>query len=513
MARAGGTVTMKMRDDANEQGHDRRSVMRMGVGLLTGVTTGAAHSVSAAPASDIVTMDAVSLQRAIRTRSLSCFEVMTAYLDQIERLNPAVNAVVALQPRDALLRQANVQDAQLSGGEAVGILHGFPHAMKDLQPVKGIRYTQGSPIFRDRVATADGAGAERLRKAGVIFIGKTNTPEFGLGSQTYNPVYGATRNAYDRRKSAGGSSGGAAVSLALRMVPLADGSDYGGSLRNPAGWNGVYGFRHSLESKAGQGREVWLASQGVQGPMARTVADLALLNSVLNGLDASTMLKDRVKGKRIAWLGDFRGALPFEPDVLDTCRTALKTFETLGCAIDEAVPDYPLEKAWQAFVRLRGWQTGNTLYPFYKDPVRRGMLKPEAVFEVETGLSLSSFDIIAEADIRAAWSQAVAALFDRYDYLIVPTAQVFAFDFEQTWPRTIAGRAMRTYHEWMAAQCVITLAGCPSLAVPAGFGPGGQPMGIQIIAPVGRDADCFTLAAAYEAASGASVARSSALLR
>ncbi len=501
------------RDDAGGQGLDRRAVMRLGLGVFAGAAASSASGAAAAPASGIVGMDAVGLQAAIRSRTLSCAEVMAAHLDQIERLNPAVNAIVALQPREALLAQARDHDAQLARGEAVGPLHGFPHAVKDLQPVRGIRYTQGSPMFRDRVAVADGPGAERLRKAGAIFIGKTNTPEFGLGSHTYNPVYGATRNAYDQRKSAGGSSGGAAVALALRMVPLADGSDYGGSLRNPAGWNGVFGFRPSLGATAGRGREVWLAGQGVQGPMARTVADLALLHAVQSGFEAGGALTESIKGKRIGWAGDFGGALPYEPGVLETCRGALKTFEALGCPVEEAFPDYAVEKAWQAFVRLRGWQTGNTLNAYYRDPAKRALLKPEAVFEVETGLGMSAFDVLSEAAVRAEWSQAVSTFFERFDYLIVPTAQVFPFDVAQTWPRAIAGRTMRTYHEWMAAQCIITLAGCPSLAVPAGFGPGGQPMGVQIIAPLGREAACFSLAAAYEAAAGAAVVRPSALLR
>ncbi len=489
---------------------NRRALLQSGLAAVAAAAGGS--PARAAATSEIAMMPAVGLQRAIRTRALSCVEVMTACLDQIERLNPAANAVVALQPRAALLGQALARDQQLARGDAVGPLHGFPHAVKDLQPVQGIRYTQGSPIFKSRIAEADGAAAARLRQAGVVFIGKTNTPEFGLGSHSYNPVYGVTRNAYDQRLSAGGSSGGAAVALALRMVPLADGSDYGGSLRNPAGWNAVYGFRPSLESPAGRGREVWLASQSVQGPMARTVADLALLHSVQTGRDAGSVLNGSVRGKRIAWLADFGGALPYEAGVLETCRKALASLEAIGCPVEEAAPDYPIEPAWDAFVKLRGWQSGNTLHQYYQDPARRALLKPEAVFEVETGLRLSAFDVLAAAEVRAGWSRAVAALFERYDYLAVPTAQLFAFDSAQTWPRAVAGRTMRSYHEWMAAQCLITLAGCPSLAVPAGFGQNGLSMGVQLIAPVGRELDCFALAAAYEAAAGAAVVRPPALL-
>jgi amidase len=213
---------------------------------MLGLTTGAAISAAMPPTSqaaagvrpsDIVLMDAVALSSAIHSRQVSCVEVITAYLDHIEKLNPKVNAIVALQDRGGLLAQANERDGQLGRGQSMGPLHGFPHAVKDLLPVKGIRSTQGSPIFKDFVPTADSLMVERLRQAGAIIIGKTNAPEFGLGSHTYNPVYGATRNAFDQSRSAGGSSGGAAVSLALRMLPVADGSDYGGSLRNPAGWN------------------------------------------------------------------------------------------------------------------------------------------------------------------------------------------------------------------------------------------------------------------------------------
>ena len=468
---------------------------------------------AAVQVTDIVAMDAVGLAKAIRTRKISAVEVMAAYLDHIERVNPAVNAIVALQPREALLAQARDRDALLAKGETVGLLHGLPHACKDLQPVKGIRYTQGSLIFRDTVATTDSIMVERLRAAGVIFIGKTNTPEFGFGSHTYNPVYGITRNPYDPSRSAGGSSGGAAVALATRMLPLADGSDYGGSLRNPAGWNGVYGFRTSAGRVPVHGNEDWLPSMGVTGPMARNVADLGLLLSVQAGFDPRAPLsmegggaqfrgpfKGSVKGKRIAWLGDFKGFAPCEPGVLDVCRQALKTFERLGCVVEDAVPDYPLAKVWQAFIRLRGWQQGGAILEYYNDPARRALLKPEAVWEVEMGARQSGFDIIADSVTRTDWSHAVRRLFDRYDYLVAPTAQVFPFPAEQHWPQEIAGQRMATYHEWMKGVCLVTMSGCPSLAVPAGLGANGLPMGLQIIAPVHQEMDCLQLAAAYEVA-------------
>jgi len=340
--------------------------------------------------------DAVTLRRLIRTRQISCVEVMNAHLDRIEALNPKVNAIVALQDRAQLIRQAQDCDARLTKDETIGALHGFPHAVKDMAPVRGIAFTQGSPIFRDLVATEDSLQTERLRRAGVIFIGKTNTPEFGLGSHTFNPVYGATRNAYDPTRSAGGSSGGAAVALALGMVPLADGSDYGGSLRNPAGWNNVYGFRPSIGRVPSHGKDDWLPTMGTSGPMARTVADLALLLSVQAGHDPRAPLSmegsgdifagelgANMKGKRIAWAGDFNGAIPYEAGVLDTCRTAFKAFETIGAHVEEQCPDYPLDKVWDAFVELRSWQQGGGLAALAADPATRTLLKPEALYEID----------------------------------------------------------------------------------------------------------------------------------
>src|SRR5499427_1611151 len=286
--------------------------------------------------SDIVMMDAGALASAIRTRKVSCVEVMTAYLDHIDNLNPKVNAIVALQDRADLMTQARDKDAQLARGEMVGPLHGFPHAVKDLAPVEGIRTTMGSPILKDNVPAADSAMVARIRAAGAIFIGKTNTPEFGLGSNTFNPVYGITRNAYDQSRSAGGSSGGAAVALALRMVPLADGTDYAGSLRNPAGWNNVFGFRTSVGRVPVDGRDAFMPAMGVIGPMARNVPDLALMLAVQAGYDAraplsiagdgaafrGSLARD-FKGTRIAWTGDYGGYIPYEEGVLGLCKSAL----------------------------------------------------------------------------------------------------------------------------------------------------------------------------------------------
>ena len=463
--------------------------------------------------SGIVMMEAAELAAAIAARRVSCVEVMAAYLDHIGAVNPKVNAIVALQDREDLMAQAATRDAQVARGEIMGLLHGFPHAVKDLQWVKGIRSTSGSPILKDFIPTQDSPPVERLRAAGAIIIGKTNTPEFGLGSHTYNPVHGATRGAYDQARSAGGSSGGAAVALALRMLPVADGSDYGGSLRNPAGWNNVLGFRTGFGVVPSAGDEVWLPSMGVTGPMARNVADLARLLAVQAGRDPRAPLSEAgdgrrfleplgadLEGKRIGWLGDLGGWAPYEAGVLDVCLEALKAFREVGCVTVDAVPDHPPEPVWQAFKTLRHWQAGGALAVHYADPARRALMKPEAIWEVEHGRALAAFDVTAASTTRTAWSNAVRRLFERHDYLVMPTAQVFAFDIDQPWPGEIAGQRMTTYHEWMKAVCLVTMAGCPSLAVPAGFDPRGLPMGLQIIAPVGGEMDCLKLAHAYEAA-------------
>ena len=246
--------------------------------------------------------------------------------------------------------------------------------------------------------------------------------------------------------------------------------------------------------------------------MARNVPDLALLLSVQAGYDKRAPLSETglgarfrarldgdFRGKRIGWLNDLRGWAPYEPGVLDLCRTALKTFETLGCSVDLAIPDAPPELAWQAFLKLRQWQQGGSIRQYYADSTKRSLLKPEAIWEVEGALKLSAFDISAATAARTAWSNSIQRLFRNYDYLVMPTAQLFAFDIAEHWPQQIAGQNMQTYHEWMKAVCLISLAGCPALAVPAGFAAQGA-MGLQIIAPVHQEMDCLKLAHAYDQA-------------
>jgi amidase len=469
----------------------------------------------AGQATDIPMMDACALSEAIRTRKASCVEVMTAYLDRIERLNPHVNAIVSLQDRGDLLAEARARDDELAKGEYRGWMHGFPQAIKDLAATKGIRTTHGSPLFADFVPQADAIFVERMKAAGSIVIGKTNTPEFGLGSQTYNPVFGPTCNAYDQTKTSGGSSGGAAVALALRMLPVADGSDHAGSLRNPAGWNNVLGLRPSYGRVPSNADEVFLPQLGVAGPMARTVADLGRLLSVQAGYDARVPLSIREdpsafagpldcnpKGLRLGWLGDLGGHLPMEPDVLDLCRGALRVFENLGCIVEDAEPGFDPERIWQAWLPLRQWQIGATWAPHYADPEKREKMKPEARWEIENGLKLTAFDVSRASAVRTAWYQMVRRLFEQYDFLLLPTAQVFPFDVSTHWPKEIAGRAMDTYHRWMEVVIPATMAGCPAMSLPVGFNGNGLPMGMQVIGPNHGELAVLRLAAAYEATTG-----------
>ena len=464
--------------------------------------------------SSLVMLDAVPLSKAIRDRRVSCVEVMRATLDHIDAVNPAVNAIVALQPRAELLRQAREGDEAIARGAWRGPLHGIPQAIKDFQPVSGILSTDGSPLFRDRVPVADSIMVERMRAAGAIIIGRTNVPEFALGSHSFNPVYGTTRNAYDQARTAGGSSGGAAVAVALRMLAVADGSDFMGSLRNPAAYNNVFGLRPAY-GRIPSGHDVFLPAMSCMGPIARTVPDLAMLLSVQAGYDPRVPLSIRedpavftralerdFTGVRIAWGGDLGGHLPFEPGVLDLCRGALKAFEGLGCVVEAAVPDHSMADLWADFLTLRWWHMGTTLGALYDDPAKRAVMKPEAIWEVEHGLALSARDVARAAAGRSAWYAAFRALLERYDYFVLPSAQVFPFDADIRWPAAIDGRPMDTYHRWMEVVAPVTMTGCPALNVPAGFSADGLPMGLQIVGRNQAEWACLQLAFAYDQATG-----------
>jgi amidase len=467
----------------------------------------------AAETTEIVKLSAIALASAIKSKQVSCVEVMNAYLDHIERLNPRVNAIVSLLPRHDLIDQARARDAQLACGDRLGWMHGFPQAIKDLEPTRGIRTTMGSPLLKNFVPAADSIMVERIRLAGGIIIGKTNVPEFGLGSQTYNPVFGTTLNAYDQSKTSGGSSGGAAVALALGMLPVADGSDNGGSIRNPAAFNNVFGLRTSFGRVPSPFNEVFMPSISVHGPMARTVPDLAMFLSVIAGYDARTPLSIRqdpaefagplgrdFKGTRIGWVGDFGGHIPFESGVLDLCKSALKVFEALGCTVEPAIPDYPLEPVWDSWLKIRAWQIGANLNAAYADPARRALMKPELQWEIENGLKAGALEIADALTVRTAWYQAVRTFFEKYDFMIAPAGQVFPFDAALHWPKEVGGASMDTYHRWMEVMIPISMSGCPALSAPAGFNERGLPMGIQIVGPNHAEMACIQLAHAYDQA-------------
>ncbi len=466
--------------------------------------------------SALVQLHAHQLAEKIRLRDVSCREVMQAYLAQIERFNPVVNALVSLQPAERLLAQADERDAQLARGEYLGWMHGLPHAIKDLSLTQGIRTTYGSPLCRDFIPDHDGIMVQRIKAAGAIIIGKSNTPEFGLGSQSYNPLFGATGCAFAPSKTAGGSSGGAAAALAMHLVPVADGSDMMGSLRNPAAFNNIIGFRPS------QGRvpfddaaDLFIDQLGYEGPMGRSVQDTALLLSVQAGHDPraplslagdgsefTAPLQRDFTGTRLGWLGDLNGYLAMEDGLLPLCETALGDFQAIGCSVEHAELGFSPERLWDCWRTLRHWMVAGALGKHYQDPTKRALLKPEACWEIENGLALSASDAFQASASRSDWYRAIGRLFERYDYLLLPSAQVFPFDKHQHWPAHIAGRSMDTYHRWMEVVIPGTLSGCPVANVQAGFNAQGLPMGLQIIGRHQADFAVLQLAQAYEQVSG-----------
>ncbi len=462
--------------------------------------------------SEIVCLSAVELSDAIKDKVVSCVDVMKSYLAQIDKLNPTFNAIVSLRNHDELLSDAAQKDLELAKGIYHGWMHGFPHAVKDLAATKGIPTTMGSPLLANDITKHDAIFVERLKKAGAIVIGKTNTPEFGLGSQTYNKVFGTTYNAYDPELCAGGSSGGASVALATRMLPVADGSDMMGSLRNPAAYNNIIGFRPSFgRVPFGPTMEIFSQQLGYEGPMGRTVRDTAMLLSTMAGFDPriplsisedplqfAGSLQADMKGRKIAWLGDFNGYLPMEPGILEMCRSSLEHFERLGCIVESLTVDYPMEKLWQTWLTLRHWLIAGTAGPLYGNIENRDKMKPETIWEIEGGLALSASDVINASADRSEWYGTVAKFFSQYDYLVLPSAQVFPFDAKIHWPKEVAGKTMDTYHRWMEITIPGTLSGCPIVSVPVGFNSQGLPMGMQIIGPATKDLKVLQLANAFE---------------
>ena len=451
---------------------------------------------------------ASDLSRLIAARKVAPSEVMADHLDRIAAVNPAVNAVVSLRDADALMAEARAAD----DSPRQGWLHGLPFAVKDLCATRGLRTTWGSPLFADFVPEKDDLLAARLRGAGAIFIGKTNTPEWGHGSHSFNPVHGVTRNPYDLTRTAGGSSGGAAAGLASRMLPVADGSDMMGSLRNPAAFCNVYGFRPSWGLVPGDAEgDTFLATLATEGPMGRTVEDVARLLQVQAGPNPEVpfdrpnaafgdSLTGSLRGKRIAWLGDWGGAYPVEPGILAACEAGLAVFRDQGAVVEALAPPFPADKIWHAWITLRAMLNANGMRALYDDPAKRAQIKPETIWEIEQGQSLSAAAVHGASVIRSRYYAHMARLFQTWDAVVLPAAQVWPFAVEERWPEAINGRAMDTYHRWMEVVIPVSLIGLPALALPVGFGPQGLPMGMQLAGRVGADAQVLAMGQAYHLA-------------
>jgi amidase len=459
-------------------------------------------------APDLCFLSATELARRIRDRELSAREVMEAHLAQIERVNPKVNAIVTLLPEQAM-EQAAAADEKLARGEDVGPLHGLPVAHKDLVTTKGIRTTFGSPIYRDFIPQEDALIVERLRAAGAITIGKTNTPEFGAGSQTFNEVFGATLNPYDTTKTCGGSSGGAAVALACGMLPIADGSDTGGSLRNPANYCNVVGFRTSPGRVPVYPSEVGWFPISVQGPMARTVADTALMLSTIAGPDPKSPISivepgsrfaeslDRdFRGVRIAWSRDF-DELPVDPDVTAVIDGQRAAFENdLGCEVVDDQPNFA--DADEVFKAWRAWKFELR----FRDLIQtdRDQIKETIIWNVEAGQKLSGPDLSRAEMKRTQLYHRVRRFMETHEFLILPVSQVPPFSIDQPYISEINGQTLETYIDWMKSCYYISAIGLPAISVPCGFTESGLPVGVQIVGRHNDDFGVLQIAHAFEQA-------------
>jgi amidase len=461
---------------------------------------------------EICALTAAELADAIRARRLSAAEVMEAHLRRIELVNPLVNAIVTHAPPEQAMEAARACDRALADGSAPGPeaapLFGLPVAHKDLVETKGLRTTYGSPIFADNVPGFDALIVERLRDAGAITVGKTNTPEFGAGSQTFNPVFGATRNPYDLSKTCGGSSGGAAVALACGLVPIADGSDLGGSLRNPAGYCNVVGFR-TTPGRVPHWPARWpFMPLSVDGPMARTVADVALMLSAIAGPDPRAPLsfgepgsifahppEADVAGLRLAWSPDL-GGLPVDPQVAAVFESQREVFAGLGCAVEEAAPD--LRDADEIFTTLRA--LGFELSHSEKLDRHRDQLKDTVIWNIEQGRALTGPQVARAMRRHGELLERVREFFTRYDALALPTSQVPPFPVEQPYPTEINGVKMGSYLDWMRSCYYVSVMCCPAINVPAGFTPEGLPVGMQIVGAPRDELGVLRLALAYERA-------------
>ena len=462
---------------------------------------------------DLCANDAVTLAGMLRRREVSAREVVAAHIAQIEASDGDVNALVT-RCFDTALAKAAAADAALARGESIGPLHGLPVAHKDLNDTAGVRTTYGSPLFAENVPSRDALVVHRMSVAGAISLGKTNVPEWGAGSHTVNPVFGATRNPFDLTRSAGGSSGGAAAALAARMICLADGSDLGGSLRNPASFCNVVGLRPSPGRVPG-----WPFSDvadvfGVDGPMARTVADVALLLTVLSGpdprvplaLDAAPpvaepeqiagLLERDLRGVRVAWSANL--GLPVEPAVRETLAPARQLLADLGCEVTDAAPD--LSGADFVFRTWRAFRFATNLGPLLRQ--HPGQIGPNVTWNIERGLELSVADLGRATLWQAALAERVSAFFDSYEVLACPVAQVAPFDVTLDWVHDIDGHPQHTYLDWMASAYLISVTGLPAISIPAGFTPDGLPVGLQLVGRRRADWALLGVAHAVEAATG-----------
>jgi amidase len=462
----------------------------------------------------VTELSADELSQAIHGKQLSCREVMQAYLQRIESVNPRYNALVSLQDPAMLLAQAHACDADLAHGHSRGWMHGFPIALKDLVDVAGIPTTCGSPLLRHNIPTLDALLTQRLKAAGGIVMGKTNTPEWGLGSHTFNEVFGTTRNAYNPAFSAGGSSGGAAVALAQRLLPIADGSDFMGSLRNPAAWNNLFGLRPSQgRVPAYPASDVWVSQLGTDGPMARSMRDLSHLLEVMAGFDAraplslaslppgfAASLQPQARGLRVGWLGDLNGYLPMQAGVLQACENGLRRLEGLGCQVEQVSLGYSPESAWQTWLAWRRVLTASRIAPMVAKG--RGLVKPEALWEFDQAAGMSASDFLTASNQRTAFYQHMLGLMHRFDVLVLPSCQVWPFDAALRWPSAIetpkGAVQMDTYHRWMEVVIYASLAGLPALNVPVGFSAQGLPMGMQLIGQPQGELALLSLGLAYE---------------
>ena len=458
---------------------------------------------------EIVNMTATEMVNSIKSKVLSASEVMEAHLSQIDFVNPKVNAIVTLRP-ELGLDGAKLADEALAKGDELGILHGLPTAHKDLVPTKGILTTYGSPLYSNYVPDYSALIVERMQGAGAITIGKTNTPEFGAGSQTYNEVFGETLNPYDTSMTCGGSSGGAAVALATRMLPIADGSDTGGSLRNPANFCNVVGFRTSPGRVPSYPSKVGWSPTSVQGPMARTVSDCALFLAAIAGPDSRVPISISEKGEifleslerdfknvKIAWSSDL-GGLPIDPRTTGVLESQRSIFQDIGCLVDESEPDF--SNVNEQFLIWRGW--GRELTQGDNLRNHRDQLKDTMIWDIEQGVKLSGPDIGWAEARRMELFQRMHQFMEEYEFLICPVSQRPPFSVKQRWVSEINGVEMENFIAWMKSCYYITATGHPAISVPCGFTAEGLPVGVQIVGRYRDDFGVLQLAKAFENATG-----------